>query len=160
MVDWVGPPPAIRVTIGPDMPSFNCDRLRFGQVLANLVGNAVKHHGDTAGWVRVTCEPAAGAVDGFRFTVADDGPGIAPQYHEKIFGVFQTLQPRDRVEGTGIGLALVRKVVSAKGGTITVDSAVGRGAAFSFTWPRVDPGAHRPAAASRRPVPPAQERLT
>ena len=140
VLDWVGPPAHVRVTVGPGLPTFNVDRLRLGQVLANLVGNAVKHHGPADGWVRVTVEPTA---DGYAFAVADDGPGIDPRYHERIFGVFQTLQPRDKVEGTGIGLALVRKVVTGKGGTVTVDSAVGRGATFRFTWPRVDPAVAR-----------------
>ena len=139
VVDWVGPPPGVRVIVGPDMPSFNADRLRLGQVLANLVGNAVKH-GSPRGTVRVTCEPAAGG-DAYAFAVADDGPGIDARYHERIFGVFQTLNRRDQVEGTGIGLALVRKVVTAKGGTVGVESAPGQGATFRFTWPRVDPDA-------------------
>jgi signal transduction histidine kinase len=152
VIDWVGAPPGIRVTVAPGMPAFNADRLRLGQVLANLIGNAVKHHGNrNQGWIRVTCTPvpsragAAGGVgdvpDQFEFAVADDGPGIDPRYHERIFGVFQTLERRDKVEGTGIGLALVRKVVTAKGGTVRVESTVGGGATFRFTWPRVDPGA-------------------
>ncbi len=148
VVDWVGPPATVRVEIGAGMPTFNCDRLRLEQVLANLVGNAVKHHGGTPGWVRVCCSailPTAGhALDGYEFAVSDDGPGIDPRYHERIFGVFQTLQRRDKVEGTGIGLAVVRKVVAGKGGTVRVESAAGEGATFRFTWPRVDPAERRP----------------
>ena len=144
VIDWIGPPAGIRVTVAPGMPSLNADRLRLGQVLANLIGNAVKHHGHPAtGWIRISCEPvpgpAAGQPDAFEFTIADDGPGIDPRYHERIFGVFQTLERRDKVEGTGIGLALVRKVVTAKGGRIRVESMPGHGATFRFTWPRVDP---------------------
>ena len=143
VIDWVGPPPGIRVEVGPGMPTFNADRLHLEQVLANLVGNAVKHHGGGDGWVRVTCEAirSAGAPvpEWYEFAVADNGPGIEARYHERIFGVFQTLQRRDKVEGTGIGLALVRKVVSGKGGTVRVESAPGHGATFRFTWPRVDP---------------------
>ncbi len=141
VIDWVGPAPAVRVTVAPGMPAFNADRLRLGQVLANLIGNAVKHGGSG---VRVCCDPATGG-EGFEFAVTDDGPGIDARYHDRIFGVFQTLQPRDKVEGTGIGLALVRKVVAGKGGTVSVESAVGRGATFRFTWPRVDPAAAPPA---------------
>jgi PAS domain S-box-containing protein len=141
VIDWVAPPPTVRIDVGPDMPSFNADRLRLGQVLANLVGNAVKH-GPAQGVIHVTCRPVAD--DLFEFAVADDGPGIDPRYHERIFGVFQTLNRRDKVEGTGIGLALVRKVVLAKGGTVRVDSLPDRGATFRFTWPRVDPTAAVP----------------
>ncbi len=145
VIDWIAPPAAIHVSAAPDLPAFNADRLRLGQVLANLVGNAVKHHGGGDGCVRVSCDPvpnpAGGPPDTYEFTVADDGPGIDPQYHERIFGVFQTLRRRDQVEGTGIGLALVRKVVTAKGGAVRVESSPGHGATFRFTWPRVDPAA-------------------
>ena len=71
----------------------------------------------------------------YRFTVSDDGPGIAPEYHERIFGIFQTLEARDKVEGTGIGLSLVKKIVEARGGRVWVESEEGEGASFHFLWP-------------------------
>ena len=71
----------------------------------------------------------------WQFTVADNGPGIPAEFQEKIWGVFQTLAPRDKVEGTGIGLALVKKIVEYRGGRVWVDSAAGQGAAFHFLWP-------------------------
>ncbi|MBA2748741.1 MAG: diguanylate cyclase, partial [Tatlockia sp.] len=64
----------------------------------------------------------------------DDGKGIAPEYHEKIFGIFQTLEARDRTENTGIGLAIVKKVVENQGGKIKIESIEGKGAKFSFSW--------------------------
>jgi signal transduction histidine kinase len=70
------------------------------------------------------------------FTITDDGPGIAEQYQTRIFEIFQTLKPRDQVEGSGIGLAIVKKIVESQGGAITVESAEGRGASFRFTWPK------------------------
>ncbi len=70
------------------------------------------------------------------FSVADDGPGIAPGFHERIFELFQTLKPRDQVEGSGMGLAIVKKTVESMGGSISVDSAAGAGAVFRFTWPK------------------------
>jgi signal transduction histidine kinase len=166
VIDWVAPPARLRVTVGPGMPSFNADRLRLGQVLANLVANAVKHHGAGDGWVAITCRPvpSTGEVpNAYEFAVSDDGPGIDPRYHERIFGVFQTLQSRDKLEGTGVGLALVRKVVAAKGGAVAVESAVGRGATFRFTWPRVDPAQPVPpvgrAALRLGPTPPPSARM-
>lgn len=72
----------------------------------------------------------------FRVAVVDEGPGIDPRYHERIFGLFQTLQPKDRVEGAGIGLAVVKKLVELQGGWVQVDSAEGRGTSVSFTWPK------------------------
>jgi signal transduction histidine kinase len=68
--------------------------------------------------------------------VSDDGPGIEPQYHDKIFVIFQTLEARDKVEGTGVGLSLVRKIGESQGGAVAVESTPGSGATFRFTWPR------------------------
>jgi signal transduction histidine kinase len=77
------------------------------------------------------------------FAVADDGPGIDPRFHARIFDMFQTLKPRDQVEGSGMGLAMVRKYVELMGGTIVVESAEGQGSTFRFTWPVHQPGAER-----------------
>ncbi len=68
--------------------------------------------------------------------VADDGHGMAPEYHDKIFMIFQTLETRDYGSNTGIGLALVQKIVQEHGGEITLNSDTGNGASFRFTWPR------------------------
>jgi signal transduction histidine kinase len=68
--------------------------------------------------------------------VSDNGPGIAPQYHDRIFGIFQTLEARDKVEGTGIGLSVVKKLVESRGGRVWLESEAGQGATFRFTWPR------------------------
>jgi signal transduction histidine kinase len=76
------------------------------------------------------------APEAYEFTVADNGPGIEPQYHERIWGMFQTLAARDKVEGTGIGLAVVKKAVEARGGRVWVESVPGQGARFSFSWPK------------------------
>jgi signal transduction histidine kinase len=67
--------------------------------------------------------------------VADDGPGIAPEYHDRVFTMFQVLEAKDYGNDTGIGLALVKKIVQEHGGSITLDSAAGKGARFRFTWP-------------------------
>ena len=65
----------------------------------------------------------------------DNGPGIAPEFHERIFEMFQTLRPRDTVEGSGMGLAIVKRTIESLNGTIKVESALGQGATFRFTWP-------------------------
>ncbi len=72
----------------------------------------------------------------FAFALKDDGPGIPPRHHEQIFEMFQTLKPRDRVEGSGMGLAMVRKNIEVFGGTLHLDSSEGRGSTFRFTWPK------------------------
>lgn len=132
VIDWVGPPQTFSIHVEPGMPVLQTDKLRLQQVLTNLIENAVKHHRTPSGKVTVGCR----RQDRFyRFSVTDDGPGIEPRYQDRIFAIFQTLLPRDEVEGTGIGLSLVKKVVESKGGKVGVDSASGKGATFWFTWP-------------------------
>ena len=123
-------PAEVRIDIAPDLPTLTTERLPLQQVLLNLIGNAVKYSG-AACVVRIEAQP-----DGHRyaFRVIDNGPGISPQFHERVWGIFQTLQPRDKVEGTGIGLALVKKIVEGRGGRVWLESSEGHGATFGFTW--------------------------
>jgi signal transduction histidine kinase len=123
-------PPAGTVTIAPDLPEVLTERTSLQQVFQNLIGNALKHAGGGAR-IAITSEDAG---EFWAFTVADDGPGIPEEFHERIWGIFQTLQPRDTVEGAGIGLSLVRKLVEGQGGTVDLVSSPGAGAAFTFTW--------------------------
>ncbi len=123
------------VNVAPDMPTLHTDKLLLGQVFANLIGNAIKHHEGSQARVRVTVRDAG---DFYEFSVIDNGPGIAPQYHQKVFLIFQTLVTRDMGNDSGIGLALVKKIVDEHGGSITLDSEVGKGATFRFTWPKQD----------------------
>lgn len=103
------------------------------QILLNLVNNAIKHHDRSNGTVLIDVKYNASRL---YFSVKDDGPGIDPKYHEEVFGLFKTLQSRDIVEGSGLGLSLVRKLVEQTGGTIEVESSHGeRGTAFVFDWP-------------------------
>ncbi len=121
------------IAIAADLPRLVTDRTRLWQVLANLVGNAIKHHHRGAGTITIG---ARAVGDFWEFAVADDGPGIAPEYHEKIFVIFQTLVPKDVKESLGLGLALVKKLVREEGGDVALESAEGRGATFRFTWPK------------------------
>ena len=134
-VDLLSPPPTFTVDIGPDMPTLVAERTRLQQVFQNLISNALKHHNRPDGRIEVRVHEAEDP-NSYEFTVRDDGPGIAPQYHERIFGIFQTLRPRDQVEGSGLGLALVKKIVEHHGGRIWLESAEGAGTTFHFTWPR------------------------
>ncbi len=115
------------------MPVIQAKRVLLSQVLSNLITNAIKHHDRQNGRVQVSARDLGGF---YEFAVADDGPGIDPAYHHKIFTIFQTLKPRDDLESTGIGLSLVQKTVTAEGGKITLESAPGQGATFRFTWPK------------------------
>ena len=132
-VELLAPPPGARVEVADGMPAVTAERVPLQQVFLNLVGNALKYAGRADAVVRVGWN--AERPGWYRFSVADNGPGIAPQYHERVFGIFQTLQSRDRVEGTGIGLSVVKKIVEGQGGRVWVESAEGAGATFRFTWP-------------------------
>jgi signal transduction histidine kinase/CHASE1-domain containing sensor protein len=143
----LAPPPQLRVEATTPLPVLMGERTALQQVLLNLVGNAIKHAGGGAEpRVAVSARLDEGGTPAAHWvlTVRDNGPGIEPQYHDRIWGMFQTLQSRDRVEGTGIGLAVVRKIVQAQGGRTWVESAPGAGAAFHFTWPAATGEAHTP----------------
>lgn len=132
VVDLIAPPAGVRVVVHPGMPVLRTERLPLQQVFMNLVSNAVKYGGPGARVEVWAGEDEAGVC---RFTVRDHGHGIAPEYHERIFAIFQTLEARDKVEGTGIGLSIVKKMVESRGGRVWVESAPGQGAAFHFLWP-------------------------
>ena len=133
VVDLLAPPAGAEVVVAGEMPVLLTERLPLQQVLLNLVGNAVKHGGAAAARVEVS---AARTPEGeWEFAIRDQGPGIAPEYRERIFGIFQTLEPRDRVESTGIGLSIVKKLVEGRGGRVWVESAPGGGAVFRVRWP-------------------------
>lgn len=128
-------PPGFSFELEHPMPRLFAERVPLETVLRNLVGNAVKHHDrPDAGFVRVA---AVDRGDWVEFSVADNGPGIAPQNQDRIFQIFQTLKPRDQVEGSGMGLAVVKKTVESQGGRIELTSDVGQGAVLRFTWPKL-----------------------
>lgn len=130
-IDSLAPPPGFRIEMAPNMPKLWTNRLHLGQVFANLIGNSLKHHHREQGRIWISGRDLG---DYCLFSVADDGPGIDPEYHDKVFLMFQTLEVRDFGAHTGIGLALVKKLVEEQGGRIRLDSALGRGARFEFTW--------------------------
>ncbi|UOG75833.1 ATP-binding protein [Hymenobacter tibetensis] len=115
------------------LPTFLTDRLGLQQVFTNLMGNAVKYHHQPTGTITIGCRDVGRH---YEFRVQDDGPGIAPEYHEKIFLIFQTLRDRHTAESTGIGLSIVKKIIDEQKGSIHVESAPGQGATFVFTWPK------------------------
>lgn len=133
VIELLAPRKGVTIEVEPDLPVLITEPISLQQVFLNLIGNALKHGKSDAPRVRV------GALDAglfHEFIVADNGQGIAPEYHDKIWGIFQTLEARDKVEGTGIGLSMVRKIVELHGGRAWVESAPGDGAAFHFTWPK------------------------
>ena len=124
-------PPDFSVEIKGNMPTLVTEITPLTQVFSNLIVNAIKHSDRINGRVIIS----ASELDNFyEFKVSDDGKGIEPQYHEKIFTIFQTLEARDLKESTGIGLAIVKKAVENQGGKVRVESSLGKGTTFSFTW--------------------------
>jgi signal transduction histidine kinase/CheY-like chemotaxis protein len=134
VVSLLAPPPDFKIQFPSDLPTLKTRVLLLKQVLSNLIGNAIKHHDRPDGKIEILVNDQGSLL---QFTVVDDGPGIAMEYHEKVFGIFQKLVGRDDLKGTGIGLAIIKKIVEGQGGLVWVKSEVGKGSAFSFTWPKM-----------------------
>jgi len=133
VIELIAPPVRVQINVMPGVPPIDTERVPLQQVFINLIGNAIKHAGAEKPRIDVTWAAQDAWLE---FAVADNGQGIAPQYHDRIFAIFQTLEARDRVEGTGIGLSVVKKIVEAQGGRVWVESEVGKGATFRFLWPK------------------------
>jgi light-regulated signal transduction histidine kinase (bacteriophytochrome) len=122
----------VKVEVEP-LPVLQAERLLLFEIFYNLVSNAIKYNDKDNGFVKVY---AREEDNQWRFFVEDNGIGIAEIYHKRIFVVFQTLKERDTVESTGVGLAIVKKILDRKKQTIQVSSQPGIGSIFSFTWPK------------------------
>jgi light-regulated signal transduction histidine kinase (bacteriophytochrome) len=134
MVERLSPAPGtVAIDVPDSMPPVVAQKAAFEQVWANLLGNAMKHAAREDAAIRLAAKDAG---DAWQLSVSDNGPGIAPQYHERIFRMFHMLVPRDKVEGAGIGLTIVKKLVEDRGGRVWVESEPGKGATFCFTWPK------------------------
>lgn len=129
----LAPPSAVRVVIVPGLPAVEGLLVRLRQVFQNLIGNAIKYRDKPQTEIRVDWMDRGGE---WEFLVADNGPGIEARHFERIFGMFQTLAPKDRTNSTGVGLALVKRIVERQGGRVWVTSELGQGATFHFTWPK------------------------
>jgi len=122
------------VSVGP-LPPVLADATQLTQLFQNLIGNAIKYRDQRKPAIRIAARPDG---DVTVFSVEDNGIGIEPQYFERIFQMFQRLHTRKAYSGTGIGLALCRKIVERHGGRIWVESRLGQGSTFLFTMPRVE----------------------
>jgi hypothetical protein len=129
----LSPSDSFRVLISPAFTGIQVNCMPLQQIFMNLIGNAMKHHDKPQGRIEVSVDDCG---DHYRFAVTDDGPGIAPEFHQRIFKMFQTLKPRDQVEGSGMGLTMVQKHIAVFGGAIALESSEGRGSIFRFTWPK------------------------
>ncbi|MDD5412252.1 MAG: PAS domain S-box protein, partial [Methylobacter sp.] len=130
VIDSLAPPAHIAVRVASGLPSIRAERTAIQQVLQNLIANAIRYMDKPQGRIEIDCIDQG---ESWRFSVADNGPGIETRHFERIFQLFQTLNPRDRVESTGVGLAIVKKIVEQCGGQVWVESAPGQGSTFFFT---------------------------
>jgi len=134
VIAGIDPPDHIEIKAENEFPTLICDRAQVMQIFQNLIGNSVKYMDKARGQIRIGCVEQD---DSWRFSVADNGPGIEQRHFKRIFQMFQTLAPRRDVESTGIGLAIVKKLVELNGGKVWVESTPGEGSTFFFTWPRL-----------------------
>jgi PAS domain S-box-containing protein len=133
ILDSLDPPPTFTIVVPSHLPTINAKRLLLSQVFSNLISNAIKHHDRSDGRIEIS---VIAQEEDCKFAVTDDGPGIAPENHERVFDIFQTLKASSTKENTGIGLAIVKKILESEGGTIWIESQLGQGTAFYFTWPK------------------------
>jgi PAS domain S-box-containing protein len=123
----------IQIGVENELPTILCNKTHVIQIFQNLIGNAIKYMDKPAGHIKVDCVEQD---DSWMFSVEDNGPGIDEMYYEKIFHMFQTLEPREGVESTGVGLAIVKKIVEMNHGDVWIESKVGKGTTFFFTIPK------------------------
>ncbi|WP_262488758.1 sensor histidine kinase [Flavobacterium frigoris] len=133
IIETIVPTEGFEVNIADTIPEIKIARILFQQIFTNLISNAVKYNDKPIGKIECLYE----SLPNFhQFTIKDNGPGIAEEYHQKIFKVFQTIEARDKKESTGVGLSIVEKIIEEMGGTIRIYSEENKGASFIFTIPK------------------------
>ena len=134
VLDTLMVPAKFKVKVSDQMPRVTFPRVNMEQLFSNLISNAVKYHDKEHGNIEIGYNDLG---DYHEFFVQDDGPGIAREYHEKIFVIFQTLHARDSIESTGVGLSIVKKILEDRGGEISIESVKGKGTKFIFKIPKL-----------------------
>ncbi len=122
VIDLLDPPPNVTITVENTLPTVVIEPTRIQQIFQNLLSNAIKYMDKPRSEIRIACSAQG---EQWKFSVTDNGPGIESRHFERIFQLFQTLAPRDRIESTGVGLALVKKIVEMYGGHIWIESSSG-----------------------------------
>ncbi len=132
VIDSIAPPENVSIGIAGELPTISFEPTRIAQVFQNLLGNAVKYMDKPQGRITIGCAEEDGC---WKFGICDNGPGIDEKHFERIFQIFQTLNSRDELESTGVGLTIAKKIVQMYGGRIWVESKLGEGSTFYFTIP-------------------------
>lgn len=124
---------AIKIDLPESLPVIKTEKMKLQQVFSNLISNAIKHSDKETTEIKINVSEE---INSYLFSIEDNGPGIDERFHEKIFVIFQTLQARDTFESTGVGLAIVKKIIDEMGGAIWIESEVGNFTRFMFKWPK------------------------
>jgi len=134
-IDW---PKNMTLHLGKNLPTLETEPITLCRVFMNLMTNAVKYRGEEEPQLTINVKDVVGTggQEFYEFEFADNGIGIDEQYHETVFQMFKRLHLNSEIEGTGMGLSLVEKIIKSNGGTIWLESAEGQGATFHFTWPK------------------------
>ncbi|MDP3928064.1 MAG: PAS domain S-box protein, partial [Bacteroidota bacterium] len=135
LIQNMEPPAKFKFIIPEELPKLHTEKIAIEQVFANYISNAIKYNNNAEPKIEISVTENH---DMYEFCVADNGPGIEKEFFEKIFVIFQTLQARDTFESTGVGLAIVKKMVEEKGGKVWLSSELGKGTQFYFSWPKFE----------------------
>jgi PAS domain S-box-containing protein len=135
IISMVPVPDNIEITIDGEMPVIEFERTQVSQVFQNLLSNAIKYNDKPHGRIQISCIEE---TNNWKFSVTDNGRGIEQKNFEKIFRMYQALEPREELKSSGIGLTLVKKIIESYGGAIWVESELGQGSTFIFTIPKQD----------------------
>ncbi len=133
VIDSLAPPANVSVQVMTQLPIIVAEKTSIQQIFQNLISNAIRYLDKPIGSIEIDCTQLK---EGWCLSVKDNGPGIETRHFERIFQLFQTLNPRDRVESTGVGLSIVKKIVDQYGGKVWLESTVGQGSTFFFTVPK------------------------
>lgn len=134
MIDWISPPESFEIIKLNQLPNITMTKSMMEQILLNLISNSVKHINRNDGIITISSKEYESL---FEFVITDNGPGIPKEYHDYVFELFKTLKPRDKVEGSGIGLSIVKKILNSIGGEVWIsDEGNDEGVSFHFTIPK------------------------
>ncbi|WP_191906897.1 ATP-binding protein [Adhaeribacter soli] len=133
IVDSLAPPKNFTIVLPDNAPVLTTEKIFMEQVFTNLISNGIKYNDKPEGRIEIL---TGEENEFYRFSVTDNGPGIPLQFQDRIFGVFQTMEARDTRESTGVGLAIVKKIIDEKGGRIWIESKEQEFTSFIFTWPK------------------------
>ncbi len=136
VLDLIAVPVNFSIEIGKQLPDIMAEHIKLIQVFTNLIGNSIKHHNNSHGKINISAGEYERDRKFIEIFVTDDGPGISPEYSEKIFKIFQTLAARDDKENTGVGLAIVKKIIENHDGQIHLLANAGIGTTFHILWPK------------------------